>query len=396
MNKNNVFLLISMTSICSVVGALFASNGALSSKASALNRNGGSGSWHHYAAVAATENHHGSKEFWANDSDGCVTHTFVNPNTTCIEHDFFTYESFENLTFGDDRFVPSLFEQRNAVYPINNGDGTFSYGIYPQTNINDESLISSLEELTTTESNGWYLFEGAYYTKYTATPYETQTGYYFDNGTQIVKGTTYWFKCEPIVWKVLSNNNGDYYLLSSKVIDNHRYNSTDERTIGGQTIYPNNYEYSEIRAWLNDEFYNSAFALGNSYVKTTLVDNSASTTAANDNTHACNDTNDKVFFPSYQDYLNPTYGFSTSTDDTETRYGKSTDWIRAKGIWYSNNNARLYNTDYWTRSPLHNLDKTSVVWFIRASGEYSNPNLNENKVNSPTIGVRPAITLTLS
>ena len=49
--------------------------------------------------------------------------------------------------------------------------------------------LLALNELTTTESNGWYLYEGEYYAKRTAHSYSSS--YQFDNGTTIVEGKTY-------------------------------------------------------------------------------------------------------------------------------------------------------------------------------------------------------------
>lgn len=149
----------------------------------------------------------------------------------------------------------------------------------------------------------------------------------------------------------MSNNNGEYYVVSSALLDAHcYYNSKSNRTIDGQTVYSNNYKYSDIRAWLNNDFYNSAFGLGNSYIQTTMVDNSAATTSSTSNEYACANTEDKVFLPSYKDYINSSYGFSTSTDSTETRCCRTTDWARARGAHYYIRSGS-YNGYYWTRSP---------------------------------------------
>ena len=56
--------------------------------------------------------------------------------------------------------------------------------------------LLALNKLTTTESNGWYLDEGEYYAKRIAYPYSSS--FQFDNGTTIVEGKTYWFKCIEI------------------------------------------------------------------------------------------------------------------------------------------------------------------------------------------------------
>ena len=246
-------------------------------------------------------------------------------------------------------FFTKAEEEKYAIKPIISNDGkTVTYGLYPQTNVNDPALISVLNTLTTPESNGWYLYDGDYYAKCSATPCESN--YKFDNGATILSGTTYWFKCEPITWNVLSNNNGEYYLLSSVLLDAHRYNEYYSGTQNGH--YANNYEYSEIRSWLDNEFYNSAFALGDSHILTTTVDNSASTTDSDSNKYACNNTQDKVFLPSYKDYINPDYGFATLTGSANTRYCKTTDWARARGAYYyTSDGARQYNGYYWTRSP---------------------------------------------
>lgn len=275
-------------------------------------------------------------------------------------------------------------EKPLGAKPIISADGkTITYGLYPQLYVNDSTLISSLNSLTTQETNGWYLYDGDYYAKVSATPYKS--GYIFDNGTPITSGVTYWFKCEPIVWNILSNNSGEYYIVSSVLLDAHYYNSLGYRTIDGQTVYPNNYKYSDIRTWLNEDFYNSAFALGNEYIQTTKVDNSASTTDDTSNRWACDNTEDKVFLPSYQDYMNSSYGFSTS----DTRYCNTTDWARARGAYYSTiSDSYQYNGSYWTRSP--DSDISDYAWLVDDDGHlYIN---NSNSCNS----VRPAITIKIA
>lgn len=240
--------------------------------------------------------------------------------------------------------------RRLGAIPTLSDDGkTITYGLYPQKNVNDSSLVFTLNSLTTPESNGWYLYEGDYYAKLSATPDDST--YRFDNGTTISSGITYWFKCEPIIWNFLSNINGEYYIVSSVLLDTHcYYNSDSNRTIDGQTVYPNNYKYSDIREWLNNDFYNSAFALGNSHIQTTMIDNSATTTNSASNRFACVNTEDKVFLPSYKDYINNSYGFLTSSGSVDTKCCRTTDWARARGAYYYTSSGS-YNGCYWTRSP---------------------------------------------
>ena len=282
----------------------------------------------------------------------------------------------------------------HGVIPTLSEDGkTITYGLYPQTNVNDSSLVSALNALAIPESNGWYLYEGEYYSKVsTSATIGSVLSCVFDNGTTIISGTTYWFKCEPITWKILSNTDGEYYILSSVLLDVHcYYNSTSNRTIDGKTVYPNNYEYSDIRTWLNNDFYNSAFALDNSHIQTTTVDNSASTTETTYNTRACNNTQDKVFLPSYKDYINSSYGFSDSTSSTNTRYCRTTDWARAKGAYYDRRSSSLYNGQYWTRSPT--APSYNNAWYVDDVGNlaitYSFVDYTDNCVR-PSLSIKIA------
>lgn len=305
-------------------------------------------------------------------NDAIYTFTMPTSEYSLVAH-FFTKEEEELRLLGG---IPTLSDDGKTV----------TYGLYPQKNVNDSSLIAELDKLTTPESNGWYLYSNNYYAKVIAEP---KSKYYkFDNGKTILIGTSYWFKCEPITWNVLSNTNGELYILSSVLLDKcGYYHSKENRTIEGYTIYPNNYQYSDIRTWLNNDFYNSAFALGNSYIQTTTVDNSAATTVSSDNTEVCNNTQDKVFLPSYKDYINNAYGFSASNTSTETRYCKTTDWARAQGAQYDNQiPSFLYNGNYWTRSPsIH--DDYGVSYVVDDGHIYS------SGVKDWGVSIRPSISI---
>ena len=331
MNKKKILLSVTLTSMIAVTGAVLAINGGLnSSSAFATN----DVVWHHYAAVAPTETDYGSKEFWASSANGCATYTFTDPGVTCEEHDFSTYESFASLSRDDDRYVFSLSEQRSfGILPVITGN-TVTYGLYPQTNVNDEELLTALNALETPETNGYYFYENTYYAK--------------------LSETTNWYKCEPIIWNVLSNNNGEYYILSSVLLDGHRYDNDS-----------NNYKDSEIRSFINKDFYNSAFALGNSYIKTTSVDGNQ----------------DNVFLLSHQEYVSRYSGDALCC--------KTTEWARARGVSYSTKESYLYNGDYWTRSP--NSDHSDWARYVNTQG---NP-YNSHRVTNG-FGVRPAITIKIA
>lgn len=318
--------------------------------------------WYHFNSLVSTS----------------LTYTFTMPKE---DHSLVAHFAFDEAA-----------AEKYAMKPVLSKDGkTMTYGLYPQKNVNDASLLSALNRLTNPESNGWYLYQETFYAKVSAKP--RQSGYKFDNGTTIVEGTTYWFKCEPIQWNILNVGKGDYYhgeyyLLSSLLLDAHCfYRSQEERVIENETIYPNNYKYSDIRTWLNDDFYNTAFAFSKSFILTSEIDNSGATTESVNNWWTCEDTEDKVFLPSYQDYLNSDYGFSSSTDSLSSRQCKTTDWARASGVYYYKK-LNPYYSPYWTRSPNNHNNSIYTVWDIDSRGSVA-----FSEVHFTAEGVRPSVYL---
>lgn len=273
---------------------------------------------------------------------------------------------------------------------ISQDNKTVQYGFYPQSHVNDESLISELKNLTPSETNGWFFYKGTYYTKEVAKVYNNEN-YTFNNGIQIINGNEYWFKCEPITWEILSNNDGTYFLLSSLLLDNQAfYQDFSDRTINGETIYANNYQESDLRIWLNNYFYNTAFNLNATYITETVVVNEPSTTNSTNNQYASKNTTDKVYLPSYQDYLNQDYGFEKDSNNLSvTREAKTTDYARATGAWSNNrDNALKHNSSYWTRSASSEYYYTA--WNVNSGGY-----LSEYAVSDESHSVRPCISIRL-
>lgn len=275
--------------------------------------------------------------------------------------------------------------RKHGTIPLLSDDErTISYGLYPQKNVNDSSLVSALNALTKSEPNGWYLYDGDYYAKVKATPFTSYC--FFDSGEKIVDGTKYWFKCEPIVWNVLRNNSGDYFVVSKFLLDTHIF-SSGSVNVNGQLIHGNDYKNSGIRSWLNVDFYNSAFSLGNKQIQTMVVDNSASTTDSPDNTSICENTEDKIFLLSYQDYINNSYGFETYRGSSIYRYCKTTDWARARGAsFHESIGAKQFNGIYWTRSPYYPF--YSDAFCVLQDGR-----LNFRDVDEKGLSVRPSLSI---
>ena len=102
--------------------------------------------------------------------------------------------------------------------------------------------------------------DGAFYIKLNCTPHEFWDDKdicpsSFSNGQELTDGEDYYFKIEPIKWRILSHNYNDGILLLAENVlanaeDFYCY-LDDNRVINNKTINPNNYEYSNIRAYLN-------------------------------------------------------------------------------------------------------------------------------------------------
>lgn len=277
-----------------------------------------------------------------------------------------------------------------GIDPVLSADGkTAKYGFYPQTRVSDTAVIAELNKLSPSQLNGWYLYDGNYYAKQTATVYNNES-YVFDDGEAIVNGQEYYFKCEPICWRVLKESDGKYVLLSDKLLDvGAFYGDYLNRTVDGVTVRPNNYSQSDVRSFLNGQFYNTAFALNDSYVQIASVDNGASTTQSASNAYVCADTTDKVFLPSYGDCLNSAYGFAVNNDVSTSRQCKTTDYARVGGAWCSKTNGLLNNGSYWTRSPSGEF--YYCAWNVNSGGY-----LSEYAVDGASHCVRPCITVVVS
>ena len=275
---------------------------------------------------------------------------------------------------------------------------TATYGMYPKTHVNKQSLINILNNISEPEENGWYLYENEYYAKVIATPYVFSSGYIpeFDDGSEIIAGETYWFKVEAIQWRVLRKeySDGGYYLLSEYLLDTKAfYSSKDDRTIDEKTIYANNYKYSDIRSWLNGDFYSKAFSLDNSCVYNVTVDNSKYTTNNSSGSYYCDNTKDYVFLPSYKEMSTYDYGWDNS--DEHCRRAFTTDYSRAVGASYiaeSMNDGEFvkFSAQYFMRSPDNTFYGNYYSVSVVKHGGFIGNMANESVIDSSTL-LRPAI-----
>ena len=216
-------------------------------------------------------------------------------------------------------------------------DGNYIYfGEYPQTLKPEDVTIT--EEL---DERGYYLgSDGYYYAKVVADPDES--GYKFSTGTTVLEGMVYYFKVEPIRWRILSTDGETALILCDSIIANRIF--TEEHFI--------EYADTEIRAWLIETFYKTAFCkLQQEIILSTVVDNSAASTG-NPNNSDDENTLDKVFLLSYKEITNSDYGFSAEGITDAMRQMPTSDYSRATGAYMSTESAYYGNGSWWTRSTI--------------------------------------------
>ena len=286
---------------------------------------------------------------------------------------------------------------------IRNGSNVF-FGTYPQVKVTDETLTSALTSLAGTlpTSNNsanwtsygyyisgsvsnfmWYIdkeyngekYRGVYFTSYrpyycgrsssTSNTCQDNNGYY--------TSTVYWFKYEPIKWRILNESNGKALILADLAIDSQQFDT-----------YNNNYANSTIRAWLNNEFYNTAFtSLQKGLIAVTNVDNSVSSTGYSSNGFACANTNDNVFLLSYKEV-------STYLTSSSERQMKSSDYAKSQGCWQSTDSRYKGNYWWWLRSPYKGYAFNAR--FVGSDGNID----SDHDVEGTDAGVLPALVIRLS
>ena len=310
-------------------------------------------------------------------------------------------------------FAPQA-EAAGKTYKV--GD-IVEFGSYPQSRVMNSSLVSSLNSVSKKwVSYGYYSGTGDYGTMvqgdwmkhadftYNGTKYRAvtfsqyrpyMTDYLSSYSCQEDNGYTpnniYYFKYEPLKWRVLDPSTG--LVLCENIIDSQAYSNTiyeyGTDSYGGtaywndaeHTHYANDYATSSIRAWLNDDFYNTAFSSSQrAGILTSQLDNSAY--SASHSKYNSETTYDKVFLLSYSEMRNTAYGFpANNTSSNSARQANGTDYAKCQGL-------RVYSADGCSD------------WCLRSAGIYSayvccvqpyGDTDTKNSVDYTGEGIRPAI-----
>ncbi len=234
------------------------------------------------------------------------------------------------------------------------------FGSYPQSKVTNSSLVSALNKVSKSwVSYGYYSGTGSYDTMvqgdwmkyadftYNGTKYRAVTFSQYrpswtcnpssagktdqdDNG--YTPNNIYYFKYEPLKWRVLDPSTG--FVLCESIVDSQAYNNTIYENGNywnntEHTQYANDYATSSIRAWLNDNFYNTAFSSSQkASILTSELDNKAY-----DSKYDSKTTYDKVFLLSYSEMQNTAYGFPANRNPSPARQAKGTDYAKCQGLY---------------------------------------------------------------
>jgi hypothetical protein len=264
------------------------------------------------------------------------------------------------------------------------------FGMYPQTILSDEAVISALNTgitggtIAADSTTGWYAYGGKQYAAVAAKLFNT---YSFSNEVEAVEDATYYFIVEPIKSAVLEDGDGSRFLLSLTALDadlfDVSYNEEDTEQV--KPITSSEWASSDIRAWLNDYFYNSAFSVEErGRVLLTQLDN---TTTNYDNAYAGEDTGDNVFLLSYADVINTDYGFLAEKDNkySALRCAINNDYTKAKGGFASRSWAYSENGDWWLRSAGSTEGYPSIVTYQGGVGNLASRSYRAYNLIRPAI-----------
>ena len=332
----------------------------------------------------------------------------------------------------------------NPVRYTREGDYIY-FGYWPQTCERDETVIAKLNEMAgkppfprdnNGNPNNWESHEGTTYmwqktVIYNGTKYlGVQMNEYRGNGIYglgdkitdngYYRLNVYWFKYEPIKWRILTTNENSAFIMSDIALDFFsmqpdrksenrdgllaEYNNSPGVPDG---IYANNWEYSFIRSWLNETFYSEVFNdLQKEIIQTTHLDNSARSCNpdeypkyygyaenAGKNKYAdqCNDTDDKIFLLSLRDVTTTAYGFNKDVKaEDPARNLQASDFAKFHGV--SMGNTQKDYVTWYTRSPSLAVGNQGYTTFVLYRD-------NKGVINSPDLvaegGVVPALWITL-
>ena len=242
------------------------------------------------------------------------------------------------------------------------GNRIFPYPVLNRNEALSDYVEDSVFKLEFDVDENGEKYRGVYFTQYRPNYIKDasaeNTASQDNNGYTV--NTVYWFKYEPISWTIMKEDGGKAFLACDIVIDAQAYQTDtylekNNSYVVGKDCYANNYAESTIRAWLNDNFYNTAFGeIEKSIISLTTVANGLESTGSSYNRYLCNDTEDYIFLPSVQEV-------NTLFANDQERARQSTDYAKAQGAMSNASEELLGAAQWWLRSP-HTKDSVGMCY----------------------------------
>lgn len=213
--------------------------------------------------------------------------------------------------------------------------------------------------------------------------------YQDEHGYTSSRSTYYWFKYEPLKWKIFDIEKG--LAICEKVIDAQPINSTftygmDGYTNFGTTVqYSNDFCASQLCEWLNDHFLNTAFtAEEQEKIPETTVDTGFEDGSCGSNRGAA--TTQKVVLLTYNQALGnkveSEYGNEIYVKDVfNFPYENSTDYAKSQGGYQI--------SSWWLVTP--KLGDTISIKYVSPMSYEEKSLIADKAVYSTGCGVRPVI-----
>ena len=299
----------------------------------------------------------------------------------------------DNYYFG--YYPQSLEENQTIIDTLNEKAGTLptSTNNYDWINYYDFYTGFSSETYPTTmwyididiDEDGLLDYRGVYFTEYRRISYDTssQSSNQKTNGLELEH--TYWYKYEVLKWKKVKTIDDDVIIICDNVIDSQPYCavcSTSAFTHNGGNTPSDVYEFSDIRKWINNYFYEYAFSnnqkglmnLSEVYVGNKFL-------------------YDNVFILSKDETLTYYPGLSTPSNENYDGAAISTGYAISQNndIQYPNQNPMNYG-EWWLRKD-SNSGHSEANQFVSNNNDTGKPYIITVKSSVTSVGVRPAITL---
>lgn len=226
---------------------------------------------------------------------------------------------------------------------VENGVTYITIGKYPQTKVNDKLLISNLSTITQINESGYLVYLDNEYYKY-------------DNNYYLV---------EDVRWVVLSNQSGEYTLITENIIAARKFGNND-------------FANSSMKTWLNGEFYDQIFSfLDKEIIKDSFVEGQVLEGPVPYGGEQYESSVAKVFLPTRADLDSKTYK-SYATDLAEALINDS-----------------YYNGWYYLNAPKINTAGIGSIGINKSNWDYYSSLQNMGYSLDVVFGVRPMINISI-